>query len=223
MSTGKAGECSRWGAEFTAILPRWSESGHHVPFRYRSISVGRFAMFRVGFSSPFRAPGSPVLSPPLRKLSGLSDRELLARVKALVSRERATTLEILLHLIEVERRRLHLGLGYPSLFEYCTRHLGYSSTAAGLDAGPGEAGACRNSATSYFTAGWLSKRPRPSSRTSSVSPPIDRPHRPLREGGREHDRESPAPLLDAQQARGRAGSRGDRDKEIPSPGIELTP
>ena len=64
-------------------------------------------------------------------LSGLSDRELLARVKALVSQERATTLEILVHLIEVERRKLHLGLGYPSLFEYCTRHLGYSNSAAG--------------------------------------------------------------------------------------------
>ena len=64
-------------------------------------------------------------------LSGLSDRELLARVKVLVSQERATTLEILVHLNEVERRRLHLRLGYPSLFEYCTRHLGYSSSAAG--------------------------------------------------------------------------------------------
>ena len=64
-------------------------------------------------------------------LSALSDRELLARVKALVLKERATSLEILVHLIEVECRKLHLILGYPSLFEYCTRHLGYSSSAAG--------------------------------------------------------------------------------------------
>ncbi len=69
------------------------------------------------------------MSPAL--LSGLSDRELLARVKSLVQKERAATLEILVHLNEVERRRLHLSLGYPSLFEYCTRHLGYSSSAAG--------------------------------------------------------------------------------------------
>ena len=66
----------------------------------------------------------------LRALSGLSDRELLSRVKGLVSRERAVTLEILVHLIEVERRRLHLGLGYASMFDYCTRHLRYSSSAA---------------------------------------------------------------------------------------------
>jgi hypothetical protein len=64
-------------------------------------------------------------------LSGLSDRELLARVKTLVEKERATTVEILLHLNEVERRRLYLSLGYPSLFEYCTWHLGYSNSAAG--------------------------------------------------------------------------------------------
>jgi len=60
----------------------------------------------------------------------LSDRELLSRVKDLVSRERAVTLEILIHLNEVERRRLHVGLGYASMFDYCTRHLGYSSSAA---------------------------------------------------------------------------------------------
>ena len=65
-----------------------------------------------------------------RTLSGLSDRELLSRVKDLVSRERAVTLEILIHLNEVERRRLHVGLAYASMFDYCTRHLGYSSSAA---------------------------------------------------------------------------------------------
>ena len=34
------------------------------------------------------------------------------------------------HLIEVERRRVHVGLGYASMFDYCTRHLRYSSSAA---------------------------------------------------------------------------------------------
>ena len=64
-------------------------------------------------------------------LFGLSDRELLGRLKSLVEKERATTVEILLHLNEVERRKLCLSLGYPSLFEYCTRRLGYSNSAAG--------------------------------------------------------------------------------------------
>ena len=87
----------------------------------------------VGPSGPARPKASPtptVTRPGPAILRDLSDRELLSRVKDLVSRERAVTIEILVHLIEVERRRLHLGLGYPSLFEYCTRHLGYSSSAA---------------------------------------------------------------------------------------------
>jgi len=64
-------------------------------------------------------------------LSSLSDRELLGRLKSLVEKERATTVEILLHVNEVERRRLYLPSGYPSLFEYCRARLGYSSSAAG--------------------------------------------------------------------------------------------
>jgi len=86
-----------------------------------------------GFAEPSRA-GGPCGSSDLSRrpaLSGISDRELLALVKTLVAQERATTLEILVHLIEVERRKLHLSLGYPSLFEYCARYLGYSSSAAG--------------------------------------------------------------------------------------------
>jgi hypothetical protein len=67
---------------------------------------------------------------PSPSLRSLSDRVLLSRVKDLVSRERAVTLEILVHLIEVERRRLHLGLGFASMFDYCTRHLGYASSSA---------------------------------------------------------------------------------------------
>jgi hypothetical protein len=40
-------------------------------------------------------------------------------------------LTILLHLHEVERRKLHLKLGYASLFDFATRHLRYSESAAG--------------------------------------------------------------------------------------------
>jgi len=37
---------------------------------------------------------------------------------------------VLLHLNEIERRKLHLKLGYASMFDYCTSGLGYSSSAA---------------------------------------------------------------------------------------------
>lgn len=63
-------------------------------------------------------------------LSALSDSQLIKRLDALVQKERETTLDILAHLIEMDRRSLYLGRGYGSLFEYCTRHLGYSESAA---------------------------------------------------------------------------------------------
>jgi 5-methylcytosine-specific restriction endonuclease McrA len=64
-------------------------------------------------------------------LSKLSDSQIIKRLDALVQKERETTLEILRHLIEMDLRSLYLGRGYGSLFEYCTRHLGYSESAAG--------------------------------------------------------------------------------------------
>jgi 5-methylcytosine-specific restriction endonuclease McrA len=64
-------------------------------------------------------------------LRSLSDRNILSRTRTLVARERGLTLQVLLHLNEIERRALHLALGFPSLFAYCTRGLGYSASAAG--------------------------------------------------------------------------------------------
>jgi 5-methylcytosine-specific restriction endonuclease McrA len=64
------------------------------------------------------------------ELASVSDRELLQQLHALTRRERRTTFEVLLHLNEVERRRLHLVQGYASMFEYATRSLKYSASAA---------------------------------------------------------------------------------------------
>lgn len=63
-------------------------------------------------------------------LAILSDSELIKRLDALVQKEREATLEILQHLGEMDCRRLYLAMGYGSLFEYCTRCLGYSESAA---------------------------------------------------------------------------------------------
>jgi hypothetical protein len=64
-------------------------------------------------------------------LKSLSDKELLAQIQRLRRREHLSTIEILLHLNEVERRRLDLKLGYNSLYDYCVKHLRYSSSGAG--------------------------------------------------------------------------------------------
>ena len=66
----------------------------------------------------------------MTSLTPLTDKELAAALHELAAGERANTLEILVHLSEFERRDLHLRLGYPSMFEYCTRGLGYSESSA---------------------------------------------------------------------------------------------
>jgi 5-methylcytosine-specific restriction endonuclease McrA len=66
-----------------------------------------------------------------KSLSALDDDELLTRLRELRCREREITLEILSHLNEIERRKLHLKRGYSSMFVYCTDHLRYSESAAG--------------------------------------------------------------------------------------------
>jgi hypothetical protein len=66
-----------------------------------------------------------------RQLTGLSDKHLLAQIQKLANIERRVTISILAHFNEIERRGLHLKLGYGSLFGYCTEHLGYSAPAAG--------------------------------------------------------------------------------------------
>ena len=60
----------------------------------------------------------------------LSNKELLRRLDLLNQKERETTLSVLLHLNEVEKRRLYLREGYNSLFDYCTRRLRYSESSA---------------------------------------------------------------------------------------------
>ncbi len=63
-------------------------------------------------------------------LRSLSDQQILSDIQKLTRRERSLTLQVLLHLNEIERRRLHLKLGYSSMFDYCTLGLGYSASAA---------------------------------------------------------------------------------------------
>jgi hypothetical protein len=63
-------------------------------------------------------------------LRSLPDKSLVDRLSALVKREHECTIDVLHHLNEVERRRLHRDYGYASLFRYCTERLGYSASAA---------------------------------------------------------------------------------------------
>jgi 5-methylcytosine-specific restriction endonuclease McrA len=62
--------------------------------------------------------------------SSLSDDQLLASVKSLARAERKATADLIAALAEVDRRKLYLGEGFPSLFNYCTQVLQLSEHAA---------------------------------------------------------------------------------------------
>ncbi len=63
-------------------------------------------------------------------LRSLSDDLLLKGTLQLAQKERETTLEVLHHFREVDRRSLFATLAYPSLFEYAVKELKYSASAA---------------------------------------------------------------------------------------------
>jgi len=62
--------------------------------------------------------------------SKLSNSELVLKTKNLVSEERKLTLEILHLLRKVEKRRLHLELGFGSLHEFTVKELGFDDASA---------------------------------------------------------------------------------------------
>jgi len=66
----------------------------------------------------------------LGRAARLSDRDLVARVSCLAGRERASTVELVAHLGELEARKLHVAEGHGSLFGYCTRVLRLAEHAA---------------------------------------------------------------------------------------------
>src|SRR5262245_39172041 len=76
-------------------------------------------------TTPLRYPvGAASSRPPedhsgkggLAMLNSIPDQELVARLEELRRHERASCVEILQHLNEIERRSLHLRRGYSSLF-----------------------------------------------------------------------------------------------------------
>jgi hypothetical protein len=63
-------------------------------------------------------------------LQKLSNDELAENLKSLISKEREILSEILEHILEIDRRKFYLKMAYSSLFDYLTKHLGYSAGSA---------------------------------------------------------------------------------------------
>lgn len=62
-------------------------------------------------------------------LTELKNPELHRQLKNLVQEERKITHQILLHIVEVDRRKLYLSMAFPNLWEYMIS-LGYSAASA---------------------------------------------------------------------------------------------
>jgi hypothetical protein len=60
----------------------------------------------------------------------LSDDALIDAIARAAATEREATACLLRLIMEVDRRRLYLGRGFPSMFAYCTRALRFSEQAA---------------------------------------------------------------------------------------------
>lgn len=63
-------------------------------------------------------------------LASISNSELLNRMQKLVRTERKITHLVLLHILEIETRRLYAEAGFDGMYTYLTRGLGYSEAAA---------------------------------------------------------------------------------------------
>jgi hypothetical protein len=63
-------------------------------------------------------------------LKSLSNSQLIVELKVKVENERKLLMEILHALQEVDTRKLHLEMGYPDLYTFAMKELGYSSGAA---------------------------------------------------------------------------------------------
>ena len=62
--------------------------------------------------------------------SNLSHEELVKSIKHLLIQERRCACDLIIHLAELEERKLHVAAGYSTLYKYCVRFLGISHNKA---------------------------------------------------------------------------------------------
>ncbi|HKW14402.1 MAG TPA: hypothetical protein VJS69_07955, partial [Candidatus Krumholzibacteria bacterium] len=63
-------------------------------------------------------------------LRSLSNSQILSGSKAARAQEHGGLLSAIGLLVETDRRKMYLEVGYSSLFDYCMRELGYSESQA---------------------------------------------------------------------------------------------
>ncbi len=66
----------------------------------------------------------------MNSLSHLKNREIINKVQGLVGKQRECMSLLIYHLIELDKRQLHLSLGYSGLFAYLSKNLKFSEGSA---------------------------------------------------------------------------------------------
>lgn len=64
------------------------------------------------------------------EVASLSSSDLLENTRELVGRSRRLEAVLLVHLGEIDERKLYLELGFPSMFAFCVAEYGFSEEAA---------------------------------------------------------------------------------------------
>jgi hypothetical protein len=120
MSSGVAGRCSSPGALFYPFwVLTWLELLSPLGAALRGSEfrvLYRFTHCCRGLSMTHR----------FDEVRRVTDDELLARLERLVKADRAIGVKLLVHLGEVEARKLFLERGYSSMYDYCMTALGMS-------------------------------------------------------------------------------------------------
>ncbi len=66
----------------------------------------------------------------MRELNQMTDKALIDRIAELADCERASQVDLLRHLGELAERKLFLGMGYSSMWDYCRRALKFSESVS---------------------------------------------------------------------------------------------
>jgi hypothetical protein len=115
---------------YSEYLP--SHAGYRLKVISGNSSINRLSIVRESGENynSTKMPDISLVISAAGHLSRLTDNALVSRLESLRGKERKIQLDILLYIVEVEKRKLYLLRGYNSLFEFCTRHLKYSASAA---------------------------------------------------------------------------------------------
>jgi hypothetical protein len=55
---------------------------------------------------------------------------VVEKLKHLVASERKITAEIIVHIQEIDQKKIYLQMGFPNLYSFLTEHIGYTAASA---------------------------------------------------------------------------------------------